>query len=169
VVSYEGPGSQGDGATWLCRCDCGNQKIESSARLRNRSTIKHCGDPQVHAWGSSAGVSGALQDTTPSATCILGRLAGDKGYSYHHRVYRIVFGKIPDGLDLDHMCRVRRCVNPYHLQPVTRDENNRRRKQARSIMDHERRNLTGDEWLDIFMPRPRIWTEEEYQSLLGLE
>ncbi|WP_229662619.1 HNH endonuclease signature motif containing protein [Nocardioides phosphati] len=32
-------------------------------------------------------------------------------------------GPIPDGLQLDHLCRVRHCVNPDHLEPVTPREN----------------------------------------------
>jgi hypothetical protein len=37
-----------------------------------------------------------------------------------HRVaYRVFVGPIPDGLTLDHLCRVRHCVNPAHLEPVT--------------------------------------------------
>lgn len=32
-------------------------------------------------------------------------------------------GPIPEGLDLDHLCRVRQCVNPDHLEPVTAREN----------------------------------------------
>ena len=50
-------------------------------------------------------------------------------YKYHraHRVaYQILVGEIPEGLVLDHLCRVRNCVNPEHLEPVTRHENNRR-------------------------------------------
>jgi hypothetical protein len=42
-----------------------------------------------------------------------------------HRVaYEIYRGlSVPKGLDLDHLCRVRSCVNPFHLEPVTRKEN----------------------------------------------
>lgn len=44
-----------------------------------------------------------------------------------HRVsYEIFVGPIPDGLSLDHLCRVPRCVNPAHLEPVTHAENMRR-------------------------------------------
>ena len=44
-----------------------------------------------------------------------------------HRVsYELAKGPIPAGLDLDHKCRVRCCVNPDHLEPVTRSENLRR-------------------------------------------
>ena len=43
---------------------------------------------------------------------------------YAHRVmYQLIAGPIPAGLDLDHLCRVRCCVNPEHLEPVTRREN----------------------------------------------
>jgi hypothetical protein len=44
----------------------------------------------------------------------------------HRFVYEALVGRIPEGLDLDHLCRVRRCVNPAHLEPVTRAENLRR-------------------------------------------
>ncbi len=41
-----------------------------------------------------------------------------------HRVaYQVLVGPIPDGLTLDHLCRVRACVNPQHLEPVTNREN----------------------------------------------
>lgn len=41
-----------------------------------------------------------------------------------HRVaYEILVGPIPGGLQLDHLCRVRCCCNPAHLEPVTNREN----------------------------------------------
>jgi hypothetical protein len=41
-----------------------------------------------------------------------------------HRVaYELLAGPIPDGLELDHLCRNRLCVNPEHLEPVTHREN----------------------------------------------
>jgi hypothetical protein len=46
---------------------------------------------------------------------------------YAHRlVYELLRGPIPDGLQLDHLCRNRGCVRPDHLEVVTRKENIRR-------------------------------------------
>lgn len=41
----------------------------------------------------------------------------------HRFAYQQFVGPIPDDLPLDHLCRVRRCVNPAHLEPVTQREN----------------------------------------------
>lgn len=44
----------------------------------------------------------------------------------HRWVYEEMRGPIADGMTLDHLCRNKRCVNPDHLEPVTRGENVRR-------------------------------------------
>lgn len=46
---------------------------------------------------------------------------------YAHRIsWEMHKGPIPDGMHIDHLCRVRCCVNPEHLEPVTNRENARR-------------------------------------------
>lgn len=44
----------------------------------------------------------------------------------HRMSYELFIGPIPEGLQLDHLCRIRCCVNPKHLEPVTNQENARR-------------------------------------------
>jgi hypothetical protein len=46
-----------------------------------------------------------------------------KRYLAHRFAFTRLIGPIPDKHDLDHLCRVRACVNVEHLQPVTRQEN----------------------------------------------
>jgi len=49
----------------------------------------------------------------------LGGLKKD-GYSAGHRTaYELLVGPIPEGLEIDHLCRVRACCNPKHMEPVT--------------------------------------------------
>jgi hypothetical protein len=49
------------------------------------------------------------------------------GDALAHRVaYQMRYGSIPEGLTIDHLCRVRHCVNPAHLEVVSMAENLRR-------------------------------------------
>lgn len=51
---------------------------------------------------------------------------GFRVFSVHRVVYELIRGEIPDGYVVDHLCRVRHCCNPDHLEAVTPSENTRR-------------------------------------------
>ena len=64
---------------------------------------------------------------------------GERLEMAHRIAYRLARGAIPDGLQLDHLCRVRLCVNPEHLEPVTASENVRRGLVPQLLRDRHRR------------------------------
>jgi hypothetical protein len=51
----------------------------------------------------------------------------------HRMTWEMAVGPVPEGLQLDHLCRRRSCVNPDHLEPVTSAENTRRGVLARQL------------------------------------
>lgn len=57
---------------------------------------------------------------------------GSKSIGAYRVAYEWFVGPVPAGLHLDHVCRNPGCVNPKHLEPVTRGENLRRALVART-------------------------------------
>lgn len=89
--------------------------------LAERFARKYEPEPNTGCWLWTAFVDAAGYGRINSGA----RASG--GILYAHRVsYELHVGPIPAGLQLDHLCRVRSCVNPAHLEPVTAQENTSR-------------------------------------------
>ena len=68
---------------------------------------------------------------------------------YIHRLtYKMAKGSIPDGFEVDHLCRVRRCCNPDHLEAVTGAENNARSDSAAARNARKTHCVRGHEFDD---------------------
>lgn len=76
-----------------------------------------------------------------------------RGTLAHRWSWEFFNGAIPDGLCLDHLCRVRACVNPWHMEPVTSAENLRRGVNANAEITH--------------CPRGHVYSEENTYDYSG--
>ncbi|KKN82103.1 hypothetical protein LCGC14_0313700 [marine sediment metagenome] len=57
----------------------------------------------------------------------------------HRYAYITWYGTIPDGLQIDHLCQIKNCVNPTHMELVTSGENTRRRARLKTHCKHGHR------------------------------
>lgn len=77
------------------------------------------GDNQCWIW------TGAL-DSNGYGVFNARNTAGFSGQKSHRYSYLLAHGKLPEDLELDHLCRVRPCCNPAHLEAVTQKINTMR-------------------------------------------
>ena len=137
-----------------------HQRIKSdptAKRTRGACTLDGCAENQYargwcvthySRWRRTGDPLGRFQPTevrfwrfvAKTDTCWLWTGATASGYGLfwderqvraHRWAYESEVGPIPEGLQLDHLCRVPLCVRPDHLEPVTGAENMRRMWLAR--------------------------------------
>lgn len=63
------------------------------------------------------------------------RMPGHQNIYAHRLSHEMHSGPIPDGYEVDHLCRVTQCVNPLHLEAVTPKENTHRSRALESLME----------------------------------
>lgn len=141
----------------FCRCGCGQKTKICPTPDKRRGYAK--GDSRDYIFGHANKLpySFVLEERGYSSPCwIWNRHINRTGYGmmanqFHDRIiksryahrhfYTLIFGPIPDGLQLDHLCRVRCCVNPNHLEPVTAKENTLRSPIKFKITDQIRKEM----------------------------
>jgi hypothetical protein len=128
----------------FCQCGCGERttvptKTQASlGRVRGvpmrfirghgKRAVPHwIEDPQTHCWiwQMKSRVNGYGQVNIGNTTST----------TAHRWVYEQLRGSIPKDRVLDHLCRVRLCVNPDHMEIVTIAENNRRGLNAHLTLE----------------------------------
>lgn len=127
----------------LCQCGCGQKARVATSTSRRDGQVK--GQPLRFVKGHNGrrhGPEYVIVDRGYRTPCWewQGERTPD-GYpriwidNQRHEAHRVYFerhvGTIPDGLQLDHLCRNPPCVNPGHLEPVTIGENVRRGRSTK--------------------------------------
>lgn len=91
-----------------------------------------------------------------------------KLYKAHRVAYELSIGPIPAGLDLMHSCDVKHCVNPDHLRPGTRAENQQDMAAKGRSGSDGRRHLTEDQVRAIRRLRKDGWTQQACADRFGV-
>jgi hypothetical protein len=128
----------------LCLCGCGTPT--KLAPRNDKRFGQVAGEPVRHARGHQVRSEHpyVVEDCGYSSPCWLctrwrhpvtgyAQLCDGtgKGRVAHVVMWERVNGPVPEGMQLDHLCTIRHCINPAHLEPVTGAENVRRSRAAK--------------------------------------
>lgn len=160
----------------LCHCGCG--ETTTLAPQTHHATGRVKGEPTHYVVGHSsrvptgAGHDYVIEDLGYDTPCwVWARNRHHKGYGLtgrggktqtaHAWMWEQTHGPVPEGMELDHLCRVRACCNPSHLEPVTHTENMRRASNTKLTLEQARaiRELRPPEGAVSLDLRRRLATE----------
>jgi hypothetical protein len=113
-----------------CR-DCLNAAKRASRVRKVRPTVVERFWSRIDKTESCWNWRGGLNSSGYGSIGVGGRVVLVHRWAYEHFV-----GPIPPGLQIDHLCRNRRCANPAHLEPVTASENCRRGECGAHLQDY---------------------------------
>jgi hypothetical protein len=124
----------------LCQCGCGESVQRSLHTDSKKGTVR--GEFVRFLTGHHSRISPLEyieEDRGYDTPCHIWQRAINKRWGYgitegrraHVVAWEAVNGPVPDGMDLDHLCRVRACRNPEHLEPVIRAVNIQRGDKAK--------------------------------------
>jgi len=80
------------------------------------------------------------------------------------KVHRVLYGVVPKGLEIDHLCRIHSCCNPDHLEAVTHKENCRRSP----LQGHSLRKVNAAHRAKTHCPHGHEYTEQNTLKRRGV-
>ena len=134
-----------------CHCGCGEKTKIITENDRSQGLVK--GEPRQYinthqrrlshleyieedrGWKTPCWIwqRGSSQSRRGGRYGVARRPGEETPINAHILIWERFRGPVPEGCELDHLCRVTMCVNPDHLEPVPHDENVRRGVVSRGI------------------------------------
>lgn len=140
----------------FCQCGCG---AKTSVAKYNDVRWNRIAGKAAHFVGNHGARKREKYRVDPETGCFVWLLStNEKGYAKTYRdgkfrkahvvAWEERNGSVPDGLELDHTCKNRKCINPDHLEPVTHRENLRRSSRMKlsdaDVVEIRRRFALGE-------------------------